>query len=518
MEDNNSKKKRNKKKKNKLSKTAEDDAISVAVGGVDHQNGVSDNGKNDDDNSNNIPIADQTVVRNCDLQNVYVHDFDGHRNNGTETFISIEAEEHQWRQREATLKETVKQLQNENDSYIQKEVILRKSVKQLQEEKDMHIQNQLLLEDTIKDLRFSKDSALQKEVTLEEAMKELRTANNSALKKEVILEETIKELRNVNDSLLEREGTFKETVEKLKFENDIQMQKEADLEKKIAELESEKELYLQEETGLEEKLQRLLDENDALGLKRESLEEKVKQLESDKFSRTLIENTTKETISRMNIDIARLQMQVVEVEESRSCLFKENQQLLENISELRLQLQNHDCNMPSANAIDEIKKHALERENLESQIEAACTLVDKLITENADLVEKVNELFIKLDRQSPAVALSSVVDNDLRSINGVITSISDSLPESSENMSVVVHKLESLEIEPAAELPYTAEADSGQIVQIPLDDNELRDLELQTVESHNTEPVPMSDAPLIGAPFRLISFVAKYVTGADLVD
>lgn len=30
--------------------------------------------------------------------------------------------------------------------------------------------------------------------------------------------------------------------------------------------------------------------------------------------------------------------------------------------------------------------------------------------------------------------------------------------------------------------------------------------------------VPFTDAPLIGAPFRLISFIAKYVSGADLVE
>ena len=82
----------------------------------------------------------------------------------------------------------------------------------------------------------------------------------------------------------------------------------------------------------------------------------------------------------------------------------------------------------------------------------------------------------------------------------------------------MVQKLQSMEVEPAAGLPYAAESDSGEIVQIPLDDNELLDLELQAVESDKMENVPISDAPLIGAPFRLISFVAKYVSGADLVD
>lgn len=41
-------------------------------------------------------------------------------------------------------------------------------------------------------------------------------------------------------------------------------------------------------------------------------------------------------------------------------------------------------------------QHAMEHENLNSQIEAACTLVEKLITENAELVEKVLVDFLQV--------------------------------------------------------------------------------------------------------------------------
>jgi hypothetical protein len=52
-----------------------------------------------------------------------------------------------------------------------------------------------------------------------------------------------------------------------------------------------------------------------------------------------------------------------------------------------------------------------------------------------------------------------------------------------------------------------------------LDDNEVPDLEMQAAETdYKSGAVPLTDAPLIGAPFRLISFVAKYVSGGDLVN
>lgn len=130
----------------------------------------------------------------------------------------------------------------------------------------------------------------------------------------------------------------------------------------------------------------------------------------------------------------------------------------------------------------------------------------------------MNELCIKLDRQGAAAGLSSATGSDLVVGNYELANVADPLSESSENISVLGHKLGSIEVEPAPILPYSSGADSGEIVQIPLDDNEVRDLELQAVESDEKDAVPLSDAPLIGAPFRFMSFVAKYVSGADLVD
>jgi hypothetical protein len=60
---------------------------------------------------------------------------------------------------------------------------------------------------------------------------------------------------------------------------------------------------------------------------------------------------------------------------------------------------------------------------------------------------------------------------------------------------------------------------SGEIVPVPLDDIQIHEDDSQPPGS-DAEPdeVPFTDAPIVGAPFRLISFVARYVSGADLVN
>ncbi|KAK5839665.1 hypothetical protein PVK06_008491 [Gossypium arboreum] len=106
---------------------------------------------------------------------------------------------------------------------------------------------------------------------------------------------------------------------------------------------------------------------------------------------------------------------------------------------------------------------------IDVEIEATSILVEKLIMENTELVEMVNELYVKLERQNMAAGHPTVID------------MSDSLPQSIE------------------------------------DDTDARDFKSQVIESENNT-VPLIDAPLIGAPFQLMSFVTKYVTGADLVN
>ncbi|KAJ6993155.1 uncharacterized protein [Populus alba] len=488
------KKKRNKKKKSKQNnhtnnnKAPEDD---VSVGAATNNNS---NGQNHGNVNDNQVIE---VSSNGDV--VDAEDFNGHYDKPKGT-----APHSPWLKRETALQETIKHLQNETDSLTR---------------------TQDTFEETIKRLRDENDSHIQKEATLEETVKQLQNESASHTQKEASLEDTINQLRSVNNLCIQKEAIFEDTIKQLKTENDSHLQKEADLEKRIVQMQIEKDFWLQKEAGFGEKLNHLQDEKAALVLKAASIGEKIRILESDKDSWTLSENTTKETIARMNIDITRLRMQVVELEDSRNSLVKENQQLKESISDLKLQLQNIDTSVSFANT-SELGKLGAEKEELNSQIEAACALVDKLITENADLVEKVNELYIELDHQRTAASFSSATGRGVIVRNSELANGTHPMADSNANMTALGHKLESLEVEPAVVVQYSPEAGSGEIVQIPLDDNEVPDLEnevpdleMQAAETDDKSgAVPLTDAPLIGAPFRLISFVAKYVSGGDLVN
>ncbi|XP_024037469.1 uncharacterized protein LOC102623350 isoform X3 [Citrus sinensis] len=463
------KKKRNKKKKNKQTKTTTDD---VAVG--EDPNHVT-NGQKDDVRSQASEPAD--------IQNVQV-DADRHQSNGVESANLAEAERQHLLQREAILEETVKHLRNERESHIQKEATLEGTVQQLQNECDLYKE-----------------------------------------KVQATLEETIQQLQRQNDLRMQKEATLEETIKQLRNQNDLHIQREGGLEMNIANLQSEKEFWLQKEAALEQKISQLRDESAALNMKRASLEEKLKLLEADKDSWTQMESVSKETIAGLSVDITQLRMQVVELEESRNNLLQENRQLKENVSSLRSQLSS-----------DESKKlqHATsEQKDFSTQIEAAGALIDKLITENIELVEKVNDLSVKLDRQSVAAGLSSAIGSDAVT---ALTSDTEPMSESSDNMSSLNNRLETqgvvavkedrngingVHADPPPLVLSSSEAEySGEIVQIPLDDKEVQDLELQVVESYTDKvaAVPLTDAPLIGAPFRLVSFVAKYVSGADLVN
>ncbi|KAK8548187.1 hypothetical protein V6N13_055004 [Hibiscus sabdariffa] len=396
-------------------------------------------------------------------------------------------------------------------------------VKEIQKERESHVQKEATLRETIQHLQMENESYIQKQGTLEETINQLRNECDSHLKKEASLEESILKLQQINDSHLQKEDSLKETILQLQSGNESHIQKMAASEMDIIRLHNEKESWLQEKAILEAKIRQLLEEKAALDLKGANLEENIEALEKEKESWILTENSTKETISILNRDITRLKMQVVELEEYRSKLSQENQQLTNTASSLQLHIQNLERNVTPrpCSPSDEVEKQASYIEELDSQIEAASVLVEKLVMENTELVEKVNELSVKLERQTMAAGHS------------MVNEMSNPGPHSIENGSLLAPELDSLEVtqtnehkidgvnedgQPAAQVPLSVESeDTGEIVQIPLDDTDARGSQLQAIESESNT-VPLTDAPLIGAPFRLISFVANYVTGADLVN
>lgn len=149
---------------------------------------------------------------------------------------------------------------------------------------------------------------------------------------------------------------------------------------------------------------------------------------------------------------------------------------------------------------------------------------------------QVNELYVELDRRSPTAGLPSATVSDQMVEIAETARFDDFLLESNKNLSVTGKKLDlgeivpiqvetiggdtdNVDVEQASVIPSSfASEEPGEIVQISLDENEIRNLGIQAANNDENAVVEFSDAPLIGAPFRLISFVAKYVSGADLID
>ncbi|XP_058110728.1 uncharacterized protein LOC131253653 isoform X2 [Magnolia sinica] len=361
----------------------------------------------------------------------------------------------------------------------------------------------------------------------------------------VVLEEEIRQLEAEKHSWIRREASLEEKIRLLQVEKDSCMQKEVNLEEKIRQLQDERDSWLQMEARLEEKIKQLQSEKRSWILKEASLEEKIKHLESGNDSWVLKENSNKEMIARLNKVNIGLQAQVKELEESRNSLLQENQQLVESASflEARIQYLERDVSFPASTA--ETTKQDPKDEDASSLVEAASAMVEKLVAENAELVEKVNELYIELDRRGGTVDRSSTTAGfNPAQLTSETTFAPDSLLQYSEKMPASIGRVES----PAsvqtvdgsivvdnAELESTAGTSTwkeglleppeiseiSEIVQIPLEENEIHEVEVESpraAEVGDDAAVPLTDAPLIGAPFRLISFMARYVSGADLVN
>ncbi|KAG5550787.1 hypothetical protein RHGRI_015672 [Rhododendron griersonianum] len=467
MEDD-KKKKKNKKKKNKQTKTPGDVIHGVGESIDTDQNHVSQ------ENHENQVLATADVHTDEPKTDV---DLDSYSANGTDGSSLAEAEKLYWMDREAGLEERIREVRKENDIHIQKEARLEETIIQLQKDNDGHIQE---------------------------------------------------------------EASLEETIARLQKENCAQVEKEASLEMKLLQLEDEKDSWLQKEVGFEGEISKLIEETASLSLKGVSFEEKIKQLERERVS--------------------SVQKEVMELEESRNSLLQENLRLTEIISGMQSQIQSLEKSIVSSCALPVALMDASESEDVNSQMEAASQLVEKLVAENEELVEKVNELCVELDLQGVTAELSLAVgsvsefgettaasgdriDSEkhipiTEERNGEddanakdIAHVADSMSELSEKTSLSGKRIKSQENVSGqnGEYIHTNGAsviqnsppdtiDSEEIVQIPLDEKEIGDPQLPPTHHDEKTDVPLTDAPLIGAPFRFISFMARYVSGADLVN
>nr|XP_009772881.1 PREDICTED: golgin subfamily A member 6-like protein 22 isoform X3 [Nicotiana sylvestris] len=515
------KKRKNKKKKNKQTKGIENNAVGAEESASSNQNHAAEircAEAHTDDTSG----ADETPSR--------------HVTNGAKVSSLAENEKHGRMDTEPTSQEKIKQLQKDKDAHMQKEVISEEKLKQLAKEKDAN---------------------LLKESNLEERIKQLQTENKNHMHKEASFEEKIMQSQKEISSLKRQEAGQEEKLRQLQMEKDVYLQKEAEFEMKNSQLQSEKNSWLQKESGFEERICQLVNEVEKLNSKRVSLEGKVKEIEKERENWFQKEKSFREIISSLSGDNALLEAQVKEFEGLRTTIVQENQVLKENVQILQTQVYNLEKSAAIPYSPTGSKMNTLENGDLNSELVVTRALVDKLVSENAELVEKVNKLNVELEQRGPAMEVSSSLGSDAVSRSFGAAHVAnesaialdmrpgavqehevdhDTEPKSKLNEAVLqsgerlqsvedaIDKAERRNHEHVAKIDgsvvvNSSEIESDEIVQIPLDENEVQsvDLEAAKVNQHDEE-VPLTNAPLIGAPFRLISFVARYVSGADLVD
>ncbi|XP_033143667.1 chromosome partition protein Smc isoform X18 [Brassica rapa] len=499
--DDEKKKKRNKKKKNKQnnSKRADGDAIPTEDG---NHNGDADIALINQvpDSIELEPSSQQIIINQADEPGVVDYTSPNSEAVLEETIKQLRDEIGSHLQKEAVFEETVRRLETENESHIQKEALLEERLEHLRTENEPHIEKEVQLEKMVADLRTQNEAHIEKEGLLEERLEHLKTENEAHIQSEALLEERLLHLRTENEAYIQKQAQLEERLLHLRTENETLKQNEEKLEERHVQYKTKNDVLVHEMSSTEVKMRELLDERSTFSQKEASLEKKLQQLQHDEESSTAAaEKSSIEMISSLNNEIGTLRAQVMKLEESRSNLQEQNNSLVETVSSLQVQRENHDNNVKGAS-----------EEELNSQIEAACTLVEKLITENAELVEKVNELCIQLNQSQRAFA---------------------SPPES---LAIEVQKSDALE-----EIPIHDEMiridDSGDIetallernlseetVPVSVNPNGEIDVESQVAVAGEAEEVsggvPLVDAPLIGAPFRLVSFVARYVSGADLAE
>ncbi|RWR79077.1 zygote defective protein 12 isoform X2 [Cinnamomum micranthum f. kanehirae] len=406
------------------------------------------------------------------------------------------------------------------------------------------VNSTVLLEEEVRQLESEKESWLQRENHLEDQIEIDILDKRSWISKEISLEEKIMQLQNEKDCSIQMEANLKEKIKHLQKEIDSRGKKEFDFNTAIF-------------TGasLEEIIKLLRREKDLWAVKEVDFEEKIKLLEGGKDSWIVKENSSKEMIAGLNDANLGLQMKVKELEESRNGLLQENQRLVESMSRLELQIQ-HLEREGFVSSTAETTKHVTDEEDPNSMVEAARDLVEKLIFENAELVEKVNELYVELDRHAIRATQSSMIGYNPATVMartatdpGYLLERGEETPRTIEAMQFPAHiqNGETVNVVNNTDLQcnvdetmqkdvlpgsFKTSETTSDIVEVPLDENDIQEVEIkrerleenniwdvesQSLKAGEDDGVPFSDAPLIGAPFRLISFVASYVTGADLV-
>ncbi|XP_039830423.1 uncharacterized protein LOC120691421 isoform X7 [Panicum virgatum] len=273
-------------------------------------------------------------------------------------------------------------------------------------------------------------------------------------------------------------------IKQLEDEKSLWLQKGSTMESELEKLHSKVGFHAQNEALLEEKLNILQIGYDKLIKKEEVLGNKVRCIDNINGTLTHQEALLKERLNELEETKKTLVAQVKVLEEASSNTSAGNHMLVKKLDELDSRLQALEARAALSEALEKVKGNELIAERgLSSSVE--------LITDNS--YRQINN--------TPSNAYASNHPQET-SIQLPETGTSNSIAQA--HVDVNEHRFDG----PTSE----------EIVSVPLDDIQIHeDDPRQPGAEDEIDEVPFSDAPITGAPFRLISFVARYVSGADLV-
>ncbi|KAJ6798518.1 Uncharacterized protein M6B38_209635 [Iris pallida] len=332
----------------------------------------------------------------------------------------------------------------------------------------------------------------------------------------------------------EEENSVK-ILRQLEEEKNIWLQKEASMEERIRLLQDDINLCVGKEASLEDKLKDLQIRSDSSLLKEATLEDRVKWIEGIQDSWIKKETSITETIARLEEVNIGLQVQVKELKESRDNLSEENTQLKESLAVMESRIQHLETEAsfprPSAVRVTELPEGKDPNYQVVVNIPA-----EQLEPENIVPLEKVKGVHPEAEQQNISVddstkenvtaPLEAAISADYSSEYNVGMYGSGEMTQSlsgAHDTCGIPNGAEDFEnLNDVRRVPILGIDNSRiseDVVSVPLDDIQVVEAEPQPVKNEMTPAeLPLSDAPLIGAPFRLFSFVAKYVSGADLVN
>ncbi|KAM0867218.1 hypothetical protein ACQ4PT_042142 [Festuca glaucescens] len=313
-----------------------------------------------------------------------------------------------------------------------------------------------------------------------------------------------------NDRLYEAKlGKLHNKINQLEDEKSLWLQKVNMMESELEKLHNKVGYHAQDEVLLEEKLNNLQNGYNMLVKKEEVLDNKVKCIEDVNGVLTHQETSLKERLNGLEEINKALQEQVKVLDEASKTTVEENQRLVISVDELESRLQTLEAKIALTEA--SMTKEAPENEVMD-QTDLAGSLLHKQ-TGPTTMISKGNELIAERGLNSP---LTVTLDNFPISsyANNHEDGTSGHFPEATSS-----NGGDEILIDVDARQGFDEPRTTGEIVPVPLDDIQIHEDGPQPPGSAiDTDEVPFTDAPIVGAPFRLISFVAWYVSGADLVN